>query len=82
VPNTCEHGNEFLGSIQSNEALLASQEGLCSIKLVSYVYVCTLFIVYSVMYMYVLTVTCFNVFFFTGFQLHEDVVLYLVDRSY
>lgn len=81
MPDTCEHGNEFLGSIQSNEELLASQEGFCSIKLVSYVYVCTLFIVYGVMY--VPTVTCFNVFFFfTGFQLHEDVVLYLVDRTY
>ena len=45
LSDTCEHINELLGSIQSNEELLASQEGLCSIRLVSYVYMCTLFIV-------------------------------------
>jgi hypothetical protein len=34
---SCEHGNELSGSIKSREAqLVASQEGLGSMKLVSY----------------------------------------------
>jgi hypothetical protein len=43
VAGSCKHGNEPSGSIKCGEfldslsVLLASQEGLCSMKLVSYI---------------------------------------------